>query len=121
MEGLSNTIVCNDCSREFEPSEIEFKHVDVVINETTFEVVFYTCPSCGKAYVVCMLDYWGKKLQSKYISALDGYRAAYNSEAPKTLLEQKARKVEALKNEALSYQNELLQKYGALIPEGSLL
>lgn len=121
MEGMSNRIVCDDCSKELEPAEIEFKHVDIVINETTFEVVFYNCPSCGRAYVVCMLDYWARKLQKKYISAIDGYRTAYNGDASKVMLKQKAKKVEVAKSEAMSYQQELLQKYGTFIPEGSLV
>lgn len=120
MEGVSNNIiVCDECSKEFPANEIEFKTVtDVVVEDKKFEIIFYCCPECKKAYLVCMLDYWGKKLQEKYISALDGYRLAYHNNASKPILKQKLKKVEVLKNEAMEYQNELLKNYGNLIPEG---
>lgn len=111
-----NVIVCDECSAEFLPTEIEFQEKEVDIEGTMYKIVFYKCTKCGKAYVVCMLDYWGKKLQDKYISAMDKYRASIGK-VSQTILKQKLEKVEELKNEAMEYQNDILHRYGDLIPE----
>lgn len=115
-----NIIVCDECKAEFMPSDIDFKHANAMVDDRQFEVVYYKCPNCGEAYVVCMLDYWGKKLQNKYVAAMDSYRKAFNNPFEKSKLEQKLRKVEAFKDEAMAYQNELLHKYKDAIPDGIL-
>ena len=112
-----NLIYCDECNAKFDTSGIEFKTAQTVIDNKQFKVVYYNCPTCGKVYVVCMLDYWGNKLQEKYISALDNYRKAYNEGISPIILQQKHAKVEALKEQAMAYQNELLHKYGDLLPE----
>ena len=123
MDKIENTstIVCDDCGAQFESSTIEFKHAETKIDGKQFEIVYYTCSSCGRAYVVCMLDYWGRKLQNKYVSAMDSYRAAYHKNTNPVKIQQKLQKVEDLKKDALKYQNEVLHKYGKLIPEGLLV
>ena len=121
MEGVSNLIVCDKCSQEFEAKSIEFKTVETVIENKKFEIVFYSCPNCKEVYIICMLDYWGKKLQQKYIAALDGYRLAHHKQSAKTILEQKLEKAKSLKEEAMMYQNKLLHKYESLIPEEILV
>ena len=113
-------IYCEECKAEFMPSDIWFKHANAMVDDRQFEVVYYKCPNCGEAYVVCMLDYWGKKLQNKYVVAMDSYRKAFNNPFEKSKLEQKLRKVEAFKDEAMTYQNELLHRYKDAIPEGIL-
>lgn len=113
-----NTIVCNECNAEFSAHDLKFNTIPTDIEGKSFEVVYYRCPECGKAYVVCILDYWGKKLQKKYVDAMDSYRKQYRTEGNESKLAQKLKKVEALKNEAMAYQNELLHKYGDLLPEG---
>ena len=58
-----NLISCNECKADFAADQIEFKHANATVDDRQFDVVYYKCPTCGKAYVVCMLDYWGKKYQ----------------------------------------------------------
>ena len=113
-----NIIVCDECKAEFSANQIEFKHADAVVDNKTFDVVYYKCTECGKVYIVCMLDYWGKKLQKKYVDAMDSYRKQYRAPGNTSKLDKKLQKVEALKNEAMAYQNETLHKYGNLLPEG---
>ena len=115
-----SVIVCDKCQYEFESGSIEFKKTHTKIDGKDFEIVYFKCPNCNEVYVVCMLDYWGKKLQNKYVAAMDSYRKAFNSPFEESKLEQKLRKVETLKDEAMSYQNELLHKYKDAIPEGIL-
>lgn len=112
-----NIIVCDECRAEFTTDELKFNTISTEIERKSFEVVYYKCPTCGKAYVVCMLDYWGKKYQDKYVEALDSYRAAYKRNVSPIILQQKLTKVEALKEEAMAYQNETLHRYGNLLPE----
>lgn len=112
-----NLISCDECKADFTADKIEFKHTDAVVDEKQFEVVYYKCPTCGKVYVVCMLDYWGKRHQDKYVDALDSYRAALKRDVSPIKLKQKLAKVEALKEEAMAYQNETLHRYGNLLPE----
>lgn len=113
-----NIIVCDECGAEFATDELKFNTIPTEIEGKSFEVIYYRCPDCGKAYVVCMLDYWGKKLQQKYIDAMDSYRKQFRAQGNTPKLTKKLEKVEALKNEAMAYQNELLHKYGNLLPEG---
>ena len=112
-----NTIFCDECKAEFMPSDIEFKRTNTAVKDKQFEVVYYKCPNCGKTYVVCMLDYWGKRLQDRCVEALDNYRIAYKRNVSPTKLQQKLNRVEALKEEAMSYQNGVLHMYGSLLPE----
>ena len=112
-----NIIICDECSAEFSTQDLKFNTATTKVEDKSFDVVYYKCPKCGKAYVVCMLDYWGKKLQQKYVDAMDSYRKQYKMQGNTQKLAQKLEKVEALKNEAMAYQNELLHKYGNLLPE----
>lgn len=112
-----NLISCDECKADFAADKIEFKHTDAVVDEKQFEVVYYKCPTCGKVYVVCMLDYLGKRHQDKYVAAIDSYRAALKRGVSPIKLKQKLAKVEALKEEAMAYQNETLHRYGNLLPE----
>ena len=116
-----NLISCDECKADFAADKIEFKHTDAVVDEKQFEVVYYKCPTCGKVYVVCMLDYWGKKLQDKYVRAIDNYRKLYKNSMNETKLKQKLEAIEVMKDEAMSYQNELLKAYRDLIPEEVLV
>ena len=112
-----NLIACDECKADFAADKIEFKHTEAVVDEKQFKVVYYKCPNCGKVYVVCMLDYWGKRYQDKYVDALDSYRVALKRDVSSIKLKQKLAKVEALKEEAMAYQNETLHRYGNLLPE----
>ena len=116
-----NLISCDECKADFAADKIEFKHTDAVVDEKQFEVVYYKCPTCGKVYVVCMLDYWGKKLQDKYVRAIDNYRKLYKNTQNEAKLKQKLEAIEVMKDEAMSYQNELLRAYRDLIPEEVLV
>lgn len=116
-----NTIVCDFCGESFNPKEISFKTIEATVKEKSFEVVYYKCTKCEKSYVVCMLDYWGKKLQTKYVKAMDSYRKAYNNGENVIKLEQKQATLERLKKEAMDYQNKVLKAYGELIPEELLV
>lgn len=120
MDG-ENVVYCEECNREFNPSEIEFRHANTTIGDKQFEVIYYKCPSCDKTYVVCMLDYWGKKLQDKYVRAIDNYRKLYKNSMNEAKLKQKLEAIEVMKDEAMSYQNELLKAYRDLIPEEVLV
>lgn len=111
------TIYCDECGHEFLPNSVEFKHTKTKIEDEPFEVVYYKCRSCGKPYVVCILNYWATKLQNKYVGALDTYRAAVNKGLSEVILNQKYDELIRRKDEAMAYQNELLGKYGSLLPE----
>lgn len=114
----ASTIICDKCNAEFDTEELKFEKKEVEIQGKKFEVVYYKCPECKEPYVVCMLDYWGEKLQRKYISAMDSYRKLYNSGLKdKSKLQQKFNKMKELKKEALDYQSSVLHEYGNLIPE----
>lgn len=115
---MSNVIVCDECKQEIETDSLDFKKTDVQLKDKKFELIYYKCPTCQRAYVVCMLDYWGKKLQGKYVKAMDKYREAYNASVSfPEKLKQKLKKIEELKQDAMAYQNSLLQEYGNLIPD----
>lgn len=109
-------IVCDECSSEFEPQSIEFKKSVTNIGDKKFEVVYYKCPSCGKIYTVCMLDYMGRKLQEKYVTAVKEYRLAIDKRTNSVKLQQKAAKIEKRKVDAMHYQQKILKQYGNLLP-----
>lgn len=113
----SNVIICDYCQKEFNSSELAFNSVNTTVDNKEFEVVYYKCPHCAKVYVIAMLDYWGKKLQKNYVNAVDSYRAGYRAQLSPIKLQQKYEKMETLKEQAMSYQKEILHKYGELLPE----
>lgn len=120
MEAVQNEniIVCDECKAEFETKQIEFKETQARVEDKTFKVIYYKCPTCGELYVVCLLDRQGQRLQNKYVAALDNYRNIYKKRMKNPAkLQQKLQKIEKLKDEALAYQNELLCNYGNLLPE----
>lgn len=111
-------IVCDACSHEFDAKKIEFKTAKTKIDGKELEVTFYKCPNCGQNYVISIMDYWGKKLQQQYIDAESSYRKLYHSSFyNEDRMRQKLDKAEQLKDKALSYVKDLLQKYGELLPE----
>lgn len=114
-------IVCNECQSEFGTDDLSFKTVNTKIEDKSFEVVFYKCPECGKPYIVCMLDNYGKKLQNKYIEARNKYIKLQSQNEHSAMsvlrLEQKLKKIDILKADALGYQKTVIEKYADLLPE----
>ena len=121
MDKSATIIVCDECKEEFDARSIEFKTANHTINNTKYEVVYFICNNCKKPYIVCMLDYWGKRLQDTYVRSLDAYRKSFQKGAAEIVLKQKLEKVEKSKAEAMTYQKETLSKYKNLVPEGILI
>lgn len=114
------SVCCDSCNEEIDLSTLKFKEGKVKIDNREMTVVYYKCPKCDETYVISLLDYWGKKLQNKYLKSMDAYRKAYASMSDPVKLQQKLRSIEGIKEEALAYQKTLLEKYGDLIPEEAL-
>lgn len=122
MKAPSKLVKCAKCGKTIELSELSYTTKSTTFSDgVKAEVVFFRCPHCNEIYLVSILDYWGKKLQQKYLKAVDAYRACYNSgSASEATLNQKLNKVETLKDEAIAYQKEILNKYKDSLPEGIL-
>ena len=113
-------IECEKCHAKFQLSADDFKQKSIKLNGIKFDLVYFKCPKCGEAYLTTLLDYKGKQLQDNYIKAIDAYTKALKKGTSEAILRSKYEKIDTLKAQALSYEQELINKYGHMIPDNVL-
>ena len=112
-------IKCMNCGQEHTQKDLNFKTIDCVLEGKKVQLVYYKCKNCNKPHLISILDYWGKKLQDRYIASVDSlaeYQRTHSVDKTAKGLQKQAA-VEKNKAEALAYQEEILNKYINLIPE----
>lgn len=120
MENEKPIIVkCEECQDEFEFDNLEvIEKPNVKIDNDTFTVIYYKCPTCGTVHIVGMLNYRANRIKDAYFSACDSVRKfSQGHKLPKAIMDQKVQRMNELKRENIEFQKQLISLYGHRIPQ----
>ena len=115
----SITVKCEECQDEFEFNNLEVvEKPNVKIDNDTFTVIYYKCPTCGTVHIVGMLNYRANRIKNAYFSACDSARKfSQGHKLPKAIMDQKLQRMNELKQENIEFQKQLISLYGHRIPQ----
>ena len=110
---------CEECQDEFEFNNLEvIEKPNVKIDNETFTVIYYKCPTCGTVHIVGMLNYRANRIKNAYFSACDSVRKfSQGHKLPKAIVDQKVQRMNELKQENIKLQKQLISLYGHRIPQ----
>ena len=113
------TVKCEECQDEFEFNNLEvIEKPNVKIDNDTFTVIYYKCPTCGTVHIVGMLNYRANRIKNAYFSACDSVRKfSQGHKLPKAIMDQKLQRMNELKQENIEFQKQLISLYGHRIPQ----
>ena len=113
------TVKCEECQDEFEFNNLEVvEKPNVKIDNDTFTVIYYKCPTCGTVHIVGMLNYRANRIKNAYFSACDSVRKfSQGHKLPKAIMDQKLQRMNELKQENIEFQKQLISLYGHRIPQ----
>lgn len=112
-------VKCEECQDEFEFNNLEvIEKPNVKIDNETFTVIYYKCPTCGTVHIVGMLNYRANRIKNAYFSACDSVRKfSQGHKLPKAIMDQKLQRMNELKQENIEFQKQLISLYGHRIPQ----
>ena len=112
-------VKCEECQDEFEFNNLEvIEKPNVKIDNETFTVIYYKCPTCGTVHIVGMLNYRANRIKNAYFSACDSVRKfSQGHKLPKAIVDQNVQRMNELKQENIELQKQLISSYGHRIPQ----
>ena len=112
-------VKCEECQDEFEFNNLEvIEKPNVKIDNETFTVIYYKCPTCGTVHIVGMLNYRANRIKNAYFGACDSVRKfSQGHKLPKAIMDQKLQRMNELKQENIEFQKQLISLYGHRIPQ----
>ena len=112
-------VKCEECQDEFEFNNLEvIEKPNVKIDNETFTVIYYKCPTCGTVHIVGMLNYRANRIKNAYFGACDSVRKfSQGHKLPKAIMGQKIQRMNELKQENIEFQKQLISLYGHRIPQ----
>lgn len=112
-------VKCEECQDEFEFNNLEvIEKPNVKIDNDTFTVIYYKCPTCGTVHIVGMLNYRANRIKNAYFGACDSVmKFTQGHKLPKAIMDQKVQRMNELKRENIEFQKQLISLYGHRIPQ----
>lgn len=110
----ANKIICDNCHCEISKAKIEFKNKEVKIAGSKIGIRYFKCPMCNKPYLTTVENYTVRKKKEKYdlIMRSINRKRKYGIKVSK----QRLKEAIALKDDLISYEMKLKDKYNDLIP-----
>ena len=114
MKEAENKIICDNCHCEISKTKIEFKNKEVKIAGSKIGIRYFKCPMCNKPYLTTVENYTVRKKKEKYdlIMRSINRKRKYGIKVS----EQRLREAISLKDDLISYEMKLKDKYKNLIP-----
>ena len=114
MKEAENKIICDNCHCEILKAKIEFKNKEVKIAGSKTGIRYFKCPMCNKPYLTTVENYTVRKKKEKY----DLFMRSINRKRKYGIKvsEQRLKEATALKDDLISYEMKLKDKYKNLIP-----
>lgn len=110
----ANVIICDNCHCKIDKESIVIKRKMINIEAKGIEVAYFKCPNCGKSYVTEIINYAVEKKKKKFNKVLAGLRRKQAlGIKPK---ESRVKQAIDLKDDLISYEMKLKDKYKDLIP-----
>nr|DAZ24169.1 MAG TPA: HTH-type transcriptional regulator [Caudoviricetes sp.] len=110
----ANVIICDNCHCKFDKESIVVKRKTVNIEGKGIEVAYFKCMHCGKSYLTEVVNYAVEKKKKKF----DKILASLRRKQALGIKPNESRIKEAidLKDDLISYEMKLKDKYKSLIP-----
>lgn len=110
----ANMIICDNCHCKFDKGSIVIKRKTVNVEGKVIEVAYFKCMHCGKPYLTEVVDYAVEKKKKKF----DKILASLRRKQALGIKPNESRIKEAidLKDDLISYEMQLRDRYKNLIP-----
>lgn len=111
---MDNKIICDNCNCEISKAKIEFKSKEAKIAGSKIGIRYFKCPMCNKPYLTTVENYTVRKKKEKYdlIMRSINRKRKYGIKVS----EQRFEEAISLKDDLISYEMKLKDKYKNLIP-----
>lgn len=110
-------ITCDVCKNGFKKDDVVFECKNTIILGNDVEVNFFRCPFCGKHYITEIVDWTVKKKKDRYIQQMQKINRK-KIKGNKKEIEEAIQKGIEVKDDLMSYEMKLRDKYVNLIPRG---
>ena len=114
MQLKANVIICDNCHCKFDKESIVIKRKNANIEGKRIEVAYFKCIHCGKPYITEVVNYAVEKKKKKFNKVL----ASLRRKQALGIKTKDSRINEAIdiKDDLISYEMKLKDKYKNLIP-----
>lgn len=110
----ANAIICDNCHCKIDKESIVIKRKMINVEGKRLEAAYFKCPNCGKSYITEIINYAVEKKKKKFNKVLAGLRRKQTlGIKPK---ESRIKQAIDLKDDLISYEMKLKDKYKNLIP-----
>ena len=114
MQLKANVIICDNCHCKFDKESIVIKIKNANVEGKCIEVAYFKCMHCGKPYITEVVNYAVEKKKKKYKKVLASLRRKQAlGIKPK---DSQIKEAIDLKDDLISYEMKLKDKYKNLIP-----
>ena len=110
----ANVIICDNCHCKFDKESIVIKRKNVNVEGKCIEVAYFKCTHCGKPYITEIVNYAVEKKKKKFNKVLAGLRRKQALCIKPN--EYRIKEAIDLKDDLISYEMKLKDKYENLIP-----
>ena len=110
----ANVIICDNCHCKFDKESIVVKRKTVNIEGKGIEVAYFKCMHCGKPYLTEVVNYAVEKKKKKFDKILASLRRKQALGIKPN--ESQINEAIDLKDDLISYEMKLKDKYKSLIP-----
>ena len=114
MQLKANVIICDNCHCKIEKESIVIKRKNVNVEGKYIEVAYFKCTHCEKPYITEIVNYAVEKKKKKFNKALAGLRR--KQALGIKLNESRIKEAIDLKDDLISYEMQLRDRYRNLIP-----
>lgn len=114
MQLKANVIICDNCHCKFDKESITIKRKNVNIEGKCVEVAYFKCMHCGKPYITEIVNYAVEKKKKKLNKVLASLRRKQAFGIKPN--ESRIKEAIDLKDDLISYEMKLKDKYKNLIP-----
>lgn len=122
MQLKANVIICDNCHCKLDKESIVIKRKTVNVEGKGIEVAYFKCIHCGKHYITEVVNYAVEKKKKKFNKVLANLRRkqlllgikSKDSQIKKTM--DLSKEAIDLKDDLISYEMKLKDKYKNLIP-----
>lgn len=110
----ANVIICDNCNCKFDKESIAIKRKTVNIKGKGIEVAYFKCMHCGKSYLTEVVNYAVEKKKKKLYKILASLRRKQALGIKPN--ESRIKEAIDLKDDLISYEMKLKDRYKSLIP-----
>ena len=102
-------IICDSCNSSFNYADINIMEKYVNLCGDKVRVMYYRCPKCNKLYLIAIHNYTSDKMLKRERELIESNQKRISKGLPASI--EKLDQLERIKQELLSYQDALRERY----------